>query len=218
MPHLAFAPDGTAHLCYRTAEGLRYAVKEGEAWHIETLSTAGADVAIEAFQVDSAGFPHLTYVDKATDTVMYLYQDDRGWYVEPIGDVSFISDHRLALDAQGVAHILFRDGRNGGLTHGVREADGWHFAIAVADIPDTLSDYDFAMGPDGIPRVVYHTYNGPRLGDLWYASYGQPVPEVHLPLLLRQSALASSAADLPQGRHNGGDGDNDITRPLRPER
>lgn len=183
-PCLAFAPDGVPHLCYRTADqGLRYGVREDDAWHIETLSAVGANAVPVCLQVDGAGYPHLTTVDEATGTVMYLRRDSAGWHVEPVGNTSFVSaDHRLAVDAQGMAHILFRDGRSGYLTYGAREADGWHFGVAIPQVLDALSDFGFAVDLDGTPHIAYYDAS---LGDLEYAYRVPASAQLVLPLLLR---------------------------------
>jgi hypothetical protein len=109
---LAMAPDGRAHLIYKSQTDLKYVVETSGRWvatQVDSLDEAGPeddrygfyDVSID---LDTAGRPHLSYED-TSGNLKYASLSPGGWktvYVDTEG-----TQNQLRMDVAGHAHITY---------------------------------------------------------------------------------------------------------------
>ncbi|MBU1878674.1 MAG: hypothetical protein KJ734_06970, partial [Chloroflexi bacterium] len=88
---------------------LRYARREGAAWHITTLRSI-ENYGDTALRFDQAGRPHIAYAT-AYDALKYTWYDGVSWPVEDIdNEQGFPGGISLALDETGRPQVAWYDG------------------------------------------------------------------------------------------------------------
>ena len=104
-----------------------------DGWQRQTLDVAGHVGAYVSLQLDSAGFPHLSYEAEQglTDTLKYIRWDGVVWQSELItqgGDAGSHSD--LALMTNDTPAVTYRDRSSGSLHFALRQSGGWVQEVA----------------------------------------------------------------------------------------
>jgi hypothetical protein len=128
---LALDSSGKAHISYRDAskklsEGvhvydLKYAVKSGDGWIIETVDSAGKPDRDISIAVDSSGNPHISYRDNSNQDLKYAVKSGDGWIIETIDSTGYVAGgSSIALDSSGNPHISYRDASNTALKYAVK--------------------------------------------------------------------------------------------------
>lgn len=151
---------GTIHAAYNQEDdlgasiGLRYAYRDGDSWHFETVD-AGPDIgAFPAMTQDPTGTPYVTY--NTDEDIALARRTAQGWETQilpeskPRGRAS-----GLGFDADGALHVVY---------HNEASPDGLHYAtgsfddLTAAAIPDAAGVGDtlaMAVDADGATHFVY---------------------------------------------------------------
>lgn len=116
-----------------------------------------------AIGLDSKGVPHVVYAG-SSGGLFYATRGGSGWSSEPIeenftpGDVA-----RLAIDANDVAHVLYRDATTKKLEYARKDTSGWT-SMQVEPTVDVNTRLDLALDPAGNPHAVFQNLSGPQHG------------------------------------------------------
>jgi hypothetical protein len=95
-------------------------------WTSETVASEGDVGAGCSLAVDRWSRPHISYLDKTGNTVMYARYTGSSWEFEAIAsDVDVISNTALALDAFDKPYAIFQDNEKGELTYAYRTSTKW---------------------------------------------------------------------------------------------
>lgn len=112
-PALAIDALDRPHVAWLESDpfDLKYAVRTGAGWQVETVD-AGGDVGNYAsLAIDSMNRPHIAYQDATNATLKYARHDGTAWVIETVdaggGNTGWFST--LALDSNGRPHIAYSD-------------------------------------------------------------------------------------------------------------
>ena len=153
-PSLALDTRNRPHIIYLD-DGLQYAYKEGEGWHVETVDkvywSEEISLALDAFDT-----PHIAYSDSDKKILKYAYKDDDDWYIQTIdSDISAtlgVSTMSLTLDADDAPHIAYT-GASKGLKYAHKMGDDWQ--IEVVTIAGEANHISLALDSNGWPHISY---------------------------------------------------------------
>jgi len=102
--------------------------------YFETIDPEASYDAYNAFHVhsldlDSNGYPHISYVDTTSYYLHYSYQDISGWHSEIVDLNTSARDNSIAIDSNGYPHIAYAkyiSSNKNDLMHAYKDNDGWH--------------------------------------------------------------------------------------------
>ncbi len=137
------------HLCYYDAlnELLKYAVKNGNSWSIETVDSNIGDVescvwGSASLALDSNGVPHISYYDFTNRDLKYANRLSGTWVPQTVDDTAVISRQTsIAIDSSDTVHICYQqliDADGILLEYAVGNAGGWQF--------DTVTNFNLPPG------------------------------------------------------------------------
>jgi len=154
-PHIAYYDDtglATGHL--------KHAHWNGSSWQIEIVDytldeDCGQDSAI---QIDSNGYPHISYVDNYNVHLRYARWDGSAWQLETVDNGSYVGLYGdLVLDADDHAHICYRDNSVGNLKYA--EWDGSSWQIEIVDSNGSVGAFtSIVLDAAGYPHISYYDW------------------------------------------------------------
>ena len=183
---LAVSPDGQPALTYyNDSDGdLVFASFDGTQWILETVLSEGNVGKFSSLQFDAEGRPHISFFEEfggSTGRVLYAVRDGETWTVEEVGTLDDVRlgmtgarrNSSLALDAQGVPHVVFSD--QGAIRYATRTDAGWDVEEIV-----TAADRSFGqlvslkLDDAGTPHLAFTelTSTGPLNGLIVYLTRG----------------------------------------------
>lgn len=116
-------------------EDLRYALKEGATWKVETLDQQDKAGRYTSITVDNRGIPHISYYNFSVGGLRYITYNLKmeRWEVSVPDSLENVgSDTSIAIHSN-VIHIVYLDNANGNLKHcwkGIEESDAnWKFEV-----------------------------------------------------------------------------------------
>jgi PKD repeat protein len=132
--------------------GYGSAADSGPLWNITTVDqNAGKSTSIA---VDSAGRPHIVYVDPDRGALLYAWNDGTEWLIDTVDDdVPGDQATAIALDSTNRPHIAYTDMERGLLKY----ATSWDKATVGQVTPGCVA---LALDATGDPYIVY----GPTKG------------------------------------------------------
>jgi len=81
-------------------------------------------MADRSLRLDAQGHPRIAY---GGDHLYYAWHDGADWHVATVDESPDVGAYAsLALDAEGYAHICYKDAYNGYPKYAYQDADGWH--------------------------------------------------------------------------------------------
>ncbi len=127
------------------------------AWQLETVAAAG-DVGDKCcLAVDRWGNPHLSYVDKTENRVMYAHHTGSSWEFETVAsDVDVTGATAIALDAFDKPYVIFHDNNENELTYANRPGTNW-----VKEAIATGSGYGAYLSISAWPAGSHVAYTRP---------------------------------------------------------
>lgn len=162
---IAFDSSGQAHVAATAiGSGLVYATRNAPGdWSIETITTYEPIFHTVDLKVDSAGKPHIVYIHG--NKITYATKPSGSWVLTTLGlDYGLIP--RLALDAQGLAHITDRSRLGGvvGQYYAQEHANGsftYEFIVNCVDADIALDSADVPHVACGSSPLSYYSRTGP---------------------------------------------------------
>ncbi len=150
--------QGRPHVAYadQTANELVVGMREGGAWALETVTTAGHHLSLA---VDSDDNPR--FIKIRDGALTYWFKEGGDWKSEQVGNPNnSVSNAWFALDSQDRPHVVYV--ANNGRFHAVREASGlWTME------PLPWNPVGLALGP-GDKLYVLHTSSRPARAERQY--------------------------------------------------
>jgi hypothetical protein len=194
QPHISYYDYGEGDLKYAYYVGTAgNCGPGGDTWYCETVETAGYAGLYTSIVLDSAGWPHISYIrdtvtpypdptpvgalplpggqGSAPDSprqLRYAWQDGAGWHFQTVVmDTGAEGGHTsLALDSAGLPHISYFDSILGALRHTWYDGTQWH--LQTVD-PDAAGQYtSLAVDSADHLHISYYAY---LASDLRYAYY-----------------------------------------------
>lgn len=157
----AIALDGSGypHISYyhSTDKELKYAYKDADGWHLETVDTVYTQRT--SIAIGSDGYARIAYHDNDNENLKYAYRDVGGWNlvtVDSVGDTG--PQCSLALDGSDYPHISYKDMSSGYLNYAYEDAGGWTIEAVVRytyQANDQNRTTRIALGSDGYPRIAF---------------------------------------------------------------
>jgi hypothetical protein len=153
IPHISYLAD-TPHL------DLRYAVRIGGSWSVETVDSTGDVGYFSSLALDPQGNPHISYFDATNNFIMYATKQGTSWTkmaVDSLGGPFCYTS--IAVDALGVPHISYRYYSEADLMYAVKIGGVW--SRRTIDANGVVGYYtSIAIDFLGNPHISYY--------DLWH--------------------------------------------------
>jgi hypothetical protein len=154
FPSLALDAGGSPHILfyiYRSSNNhsLDYAYLDGGGWHVETVETMAAILAVPWLALDSDGAPHIAYAFNGAQgspppELRYAYRDGSGWHTEFVDNE--VADPFLDLDAAGYRRIAY------GNKYAYQDDGGWHISVVDEDAGYARS---LVLDENDTPHIAY---------------------------------------------------------------
>lgn len=162
---LALDASGNPHIAYSDTDtlGLRYAHWDGSHWLFASPDSAqlnGGTVGwADSIAVDSAGNPHIAYLDPSHRRLKYAHKHGDTWERESVehivGKADAVDRVSLKLDTHGHPHIAYYEGGRGELHYASRTDKGWQ--VEVVDNSGNVGMYpSLCFTSDDEPFISYY--------------------------------------------------------------
>lgn len=144
------------HLSYVEGLSLKYAVKSGASWTIETVDSRVLDTSLD---IDSSGTSHIAYYNYFYADLMYAVKTDSGWNIETVDSAGSVGDWvSIAVDSYGNPHISYHDRTNRDLKYAVKIGSSW--IIETVDSVGYTGHYtSIVVDSNDDPHISYTTSN-----------------------------------------------------------
>jgi len=160
---MALDESDRPHISYYGNGPLRYAYYNGMTWIIEIVDTQVGDAIYTSIELDSTGYPHISYFDPAGapgySGLKYARKTGEGWEITRVDttmNTGWFSS--LALDSTDRPHIAYLDWNNFDLKYAYITDVGLDLAGSVMESNVTLTWNDH---PDAMEYWVYGAESGP---------------------------------------------------------
>ena len=191
---MALSDDGRLHVAYHDGDmslnttgpgaDLVYAVLSDGQWQLEPVDTDGDVGKFPSIALDSADRPHISYLDRTTQTagrLKYAFHDGDQWRVEVVDElnnleIAFLGARRttaVAMDDEDNAYVAYSD--KSVLRFAKKMENGW----AIEDVTGPMADdhelaqfVSLEVEGNGRPHMAfYETVNGAQSpsGRVYYA-------------------------------------------------
>jgi hypothetical protein len=137
------------------------------AWHNEIVESAFSVGEYSSLDLDSDGYPHISYYNSSSQDLKYAWKDAGGWHtttVDSTGSVGYQTS--LVVDSSDHPHISYYDTTNTALKYAWEDAGGWHVSTVISTGDSGLWS-SVALYSD-YPRISY-SYNDGWNDHLRYA-------------------------------------------------
>ena len=159
---LAIDGDGRPHLIYLLESGdLRYAYRQGGTWQRETVAQGGTPGLYNTLVLDSAGNPHVVYVDYDRQELRYAVWDGDAWQTQPLKESTWhVPNYAgLALDGNDYPHVAYNYWKELWYTHW--DGSAWQ-SEKVLETSGSVTSEAAALLLDGAgrPHIIHGTWDG----------------------------------------------------------
>ncbi|MBA3065311.1 carboxypeptidase regulatory-like domain-containing protein [bacterium] len=150
---------------------LEYAKWNGSSWQIETVDSIGDVGYYTSIDLDSNGYPHISYFDDTNDDLKYAKYNGTSWDIETVDSAGSMGRYSsLVLDTAGYPHIVYRDDTNNDLKYAQWNGVSWstqaidsignvgHYCSIVMDSNNSL--YVSYLGADALQDLKYAKWDG----------------------------------------------------------
>jgi hypothetical protein len=134
---------------------LMYASK-GMMFNTQTLDTRGNMGPYTSIELDSSGYPHISYYDETRGDLRYIRRTGSGWLIDIVdsdGDVGLYTS--LELDRNDRPHISYYKKSTGDLRYAVYDGDAFDL-ITVDSLRDTGLYTSLALDSNDTPCISYY--------------------------------------------------------------
>ena len=165
-PYIAYSIVGTGDLGLAHFNGSKWALGV-----VDSRSTSGNSYVgyHNSIVVDSAGEPHIGYLDGTKYSVKYARREGATWHREVVDSLAALGSEAsrvsLKLDSHGRPHVAYYDAGLGALKYAVRDIKGWRTELVdnngnVAGYASLcLDEHDephISYYADGQLRIAHH--------------------------------------------------------------
>ena len=155
---IALDDDDAAHIAYRAnSEELKYAYDAGIGWAISTVDS-GSDVWYIDIAIDSAGYPHISYVDDDGPSFRHAWYDGSSWQNEAIaasGQYWEYGHTSIFIDEADGIHITYADGNAAWEGTYYAYFDGSTWSTEVVE-EGKMGSTSVTLDESGYPHVAYY--------------------------------------------------------------
>ena len=158
LASLAIDYFNTPHVSFydKTTGDLKYAVRTGGGWVIQTVDSTGNVGVDNALALDSSAHPHIAYFDYTNTDIRYAVYNGSTWDIETVNNTANYAGEAvdMVLDGADYPHISYKDQTANKLGYAYQDAGGWH--LSTLDSEDyTGQQTSIAMDADGNVVVTY---------------------------------------------------------------
>jgi hypothetical protein len=139
-------------------------------WEIETVDSGGNVGKYTSLQLDSSGYPHISYFNDDSNDLMYAYLNASGWHTETADSGYVYGYTSLALDGSDYPRASYYGSLYKGLKYAHKDAEGWHEeTVTAVSVEYLIGKYSsLALDAEGYPHISYYKEYNYR-GYLQYA-------------------------------------------------
>ena len=144
-----------------SGDGLVYSYKESGDWFYEEVDAG--NVSSVSIDLDSSGYPHISYHDVANSDLKYAKFNGTTWEIEVVDAADDVGTYSsLGIDHHDLPHISYCDATNGDLKYAHHNGSYWEIYRLVTE-GDVGSHSSLTLDPFGNPYISFHDAD---LGDL----------------------------------------------------
>ena len=124
-------------------------------WRTETVDSAGDVGYCISIDLDSSGYPHISYMDLADWDLMHAYHDGSGWYSYFVDKTFWVGDTSLKMDSSNRIHLSYFD-YSGGLNYAYSD-DGMSWYTDETIDSEGLAGFgtSIALNSSDYPHISY---------------------------------------------------------------
>ena len=173
---------------------LKYAMRDGPTWMIETVDSVGYAGTYSSIALDWMNNPRISYYDEGSKDLRYAYRDNgirTILVVDDEGDIGMYTS--LALDSTGKPHITYYDETNEDLKFAVGSSGGswilnqaleggsliltWNTVIGCHEYWIFGADYDYYFQPELAFPYAFRLDVLPQDSTSWTSANGISDPD-----------------------------------------
>ncbi len=188
-PHVVYTGTDDLNQVYWQGSRLQYAVRDTEGWHITTVANdATWAFAGPSLALDHNDHPHIAY--RSGDQLKYAFFDGNHWSNSVIDtgtlDGSLTGDVSLALDSNGLSHIVYNTSRwedigparvDFGVLYHSHQTGSGDWLTEVVNRGSIIYRPELVIDPSNRLHLVYSSFT---VGDFPYQSSSVQSPQVCL--------------------------------------
>jgi hypothetical protein len=167
-PSIKLDSFGRPCIAYGSSDGevVKFALKDGDTWRIETVGECYAHVPISvSLALDGSDTPHISYVDYLKHQLNYAVYEDGTWHVDTLTSSEVDNPTAIAVDSLGNPCISYAIESGEGIKAAIWKGSYWEKSTIDREANGCRYN-DIAVGPNDIIYVAYSCWKG-----LKYATY-----------------------------------------------
>jgi PKD repeat protein len=128
-------------------------------WNSEIVESVGSVGKDSSIDLDSEGYPHISYYNEGGQDLKYAWKDAGGWHTITVDSTGSVGSHTsLVVDSSDYPHISYYDATNTALKYAWKDAGGWHVSTVTSSGESGLWS-SIALYLD-YPRISYSYHDG----------------------------------------------------------
>ena len=169
---------------------------QGGAWHIETVDSGGSVGYFTSIDLDSNGYPHISY--EGETALGYAKWTGTNWSIEVVDSPGKVRYTSIDLDTQNNPHISYYDQLNEDLKYSKWTGTNWSIETVDSAGDVGYTGTSIALDSKDFPHIAYHDESNFGLkysrwdGNKWNSETVEAVPDVG-----EQPSIAIDSSDYP---------------------
>jgi len=139
----------------------------GQSWSVGVVDSGGDVGRHCSIDVDSDGFPHISYYDNTNGNLKYVKWTGTDWNITTVDSIGDVGDYSsIALDSNDRPHVSYYDATNDRLKYAYKDEIGsWNRSFH--DSAGTGRYTSIALDSDDEPHMSYYDYTNADLKHAW---------------------------------------------------
>ncbi|UCE26557.1 MAG: hypothetical protein JSW52_09415 [Candidatus Coatesbacteria bacterium] len=164
-PSIKLDSFGRPCIAYGSSDGeaVKFALKDGDAWRIETVGECYAHVPISvSLALDGSDTPHISYVDYLKQQLKYAVHEGGTWHIDTVTSSEVDNPTAIAVDSKDNPCISYVSESGEGIKTAIWNGSHWEKSTIDRDASECRYN-DIAVDPNDIIYVAYSCSKGLKI-------------------------------------------------------